>query len=381
LSLFSINHTDPGRIGFLYYQVGHYKTISKIAALEYAGGDISKVKFYCMDNDWDKIDITKEPQTSWDDLLKIRAWQLRDRYKYVALMYSGGWDSHTVLMTYIKNNIPLDEVIIWDRTNYQEDTEISDAYQTAKKLISDHNLKTKLTVYEVPWDHHAKIYKEAGEDYLYLPGCQLCFNQTARIVNHETLDNFLVIKNQHALGSAVFIEAHDKPRVNLWDGRWYHFYIDASMYQYIGKGASEMFYLTPHLPELQLKQAYMAIRYFEYKMSIIPNSNPGLVHEIQSFKHPNLYPEWNQHIGRVCQDNHSSIYGGIKHNPLTPKRTELYKLINHTKEYIDDIYNIYDSGLAKVKALLGPDAEEGEIPAIMSKQYYMRDFKSMEITS
>ena len=231
-----IDHTDPRRIGYCYWQVGDYKTINKFAAIERAGGDISKVKFYWMDDVWHNVDSTVEPSASWADLMKIRAWQLRDRYEYVALLYSGGWDSHTVLMAYINNNIPLDEIVIWDRTSYIDDPELSDSYQTAKQLINDYNLNTKLTVYDVPWDHHAKVYKAAGEDYIYLPGMPFTFNQTGRILHHEVLPNFVEIKNKHKPGSAVFIEAHDKPRVNLWEGRWYHFYIDSAMYSNVGKG-------------------------------------------------------------------------------------------------------------------------------------------------
>ena len=372
--MLNIDHTDPQRIGHTYWSVGDYKTINKIAAIERANGDINQVKFQCMDDTWSTIDNTKEPTTSWNDLLNIRAWQLRDRYSYLALLYSGGWDSHTVLMTYVNNNIPLDEIIIWDRTSYIEDPELDDAYQTAKKIIQDNNLKTKLTVFEIPWGHHANVYKEAGDNYLYLPGCPTQFNQTGRIIHHEALDSFLKIKNQHVPGTAGFIEAHDKPRVNLWEGRWYHFYIDSAMYQYVGKGASEMFYYTPDLPELQLKQAYMSIRYFEHLLDTIPGAGHDLIHQIQSFSHPELYADWNRYMGRVCSANYSAIHGlGKRIAEGSPKRLDTLKLLNYTKGYVDEVYSIYDRGLEKVKDITGIDLLKNSMPGITSKQYYMRD--------
>ena len=106
-----IDHTDTRRIGFCYWQVGNYKTISKIAAIEHAKGDISKVKYYWMDDVWDRVG-TQEPSASWNELLRIRCQQLRDRYNHLALMYSGGWDSHTALMAFVDNNIKLDEIIV-----------------------------------------------------------------------------------------------------------------------------------------------------------------------------------------------------------------------------------------------------------------------------
>ena len=373
--MLNIDHTDPQRIGHTYWSVGDYKTINKIAAFERANGDATQIKFHVMDDAWSKIDTSKEPETSWEDLLKLRAWQLRNRYKHVALMYSGGWDSHTVLMTFVKNRIPLDEIVCWDKTEYHADPELVDSYQTAKRIINEYNLTTKITVYQIPWHHHATIYKEAGEDYIYLPGCQLTFNQTSRIVNYERLTNFIDIKNKHIEGTAVFIEAHDKPRVNLWEGRWYHFYVDSSLYQYVGKGASEMFYCSPDALELQLKQAYMSVRFFENKINSIPGATRDLVHEVQSFKYPHLYEEWNRHIGRVCQDNDIAKFGIGKDESY--RKHELYKLTNYTKEYVDEIYNIYTSGLHKVKEISGYDVIDGKLPTIISKQYYMKDFSKL----
>jgi hypothetical protein len=376
--LLNINHTDPVRVGHSYWQVGEFKTINKIAAIERAGGDISKVKFQCMDDTWSRFDGFAEPTESWEELMKRRAWQLRDKYKHLAILYSGGWDSHTVLMTYINNNIPVDEIIIWDRTSYMEDPEVHDAYNTAKNLIKDNNLKTKLTMFDIPWDHHASIYKQVGENYIYLPGCPLMFNQTSRILHHETIAGFLKIKEQHILGSAVYIEAHDKPRVNLYDNKWYHFYVDLSMMQFLGKGASELFYYTPDMPELQMKQIYMSIRYFENLLNNSPGATPKLVHDVQSLKYPLLYVDWNEHLGRTCQDNDSSRHGLIKlvSADASSKRVDIAKLQNFTKEYVDEVYDIYYRGLKSVHDLTGIDVTKTDLPSILSKQYYVRDFKS-----
>lgn len=373
--MLNINHADPGRIGHTYWSVGDFKTISKVAAIERAGGDISKVKYHCMDDTWDRMDITKEPTTPWADLLRMRCWQLRDKYEHIYLLYSGGWDSHTALMAFVDNNVPLDYIVVYDRTSHIIDHEFDDAIASAKQIIKDHNLKTELVVYDIPWDYHAKIYEQAGEDFIYLPGCQLCFNQTTRIVKHEALDSLLDIKSKHAFGTAVYIEAIDKPRVNLWEGRWYQFFIDAAIYPYIGKGGIEMFYYTPDLPDLQLKQAYMSIRYFEYKINTTPGATRDLVHQIQGNSVTGLYAEWNQAMGRVCGPNASARNGLAKPISIkTPWRSEIQKLLKFNQEYVDNIYEIYRRGLEKAHAVTGVDVLKDDIPAIISKQYYMRDF-------
>ena len=375
--MLNLNHSDPSRIGHTYWQVGDFKTISKVAALERANGDINKVKFYWMDDTWDTVDWTKEPTTSWDDLLRIRGWQLRNKFEHLALFYSGGWDSHTVLMTFVNNKIPLDEIVIWDRRTYVEDVELDDAYQTAKKIINDYKLDTKISIYEIPWDYHAKIYKTVGEDYIYLPGCQLCFNQTTRVVQHETNIGLQDIKKKNSPTSSCYIEAHDKPRVNLWQNKWYQFYLDSAMYVYLGKGGAEMFYFTPDLPELHVKQTYMSMKFFENLMNTYPGATEDLIHRVQSFDEPTLYAEWNRHIGRVCGPNFSAMHGLMKKDILrTPRVKQLLKLVGHTEKWMDDVYDIYAGGLERIKEISHGkiDIFNGHMPNIMSKQYYIKDF-------
>jgi hypothetical protein len=356
--------------------VGDYKTISKVAALERAGGDFSKVKFHMMDDTWDKVDVTKDPTMSWHDLLKFRAWQLRDKYQHVYLLYSGGWDSHTALMAFVDNGVPLDGIVVYDRSSYVHDLEQEDAYKNAEKIIKDHNLNTKLISYDIPWDYHATIYKQAKEDWIYLPGCQLCFNQTSRIVKHEALASLLKIKDQHKFGTAVFVEAVDKPRVNLRDGKWYQFFVDASIYPYVGKGGSELFYFTPDLPELQLKQAHMSIRYFENKINSTPGAGEELVHKVQGNSVTGLFPEWNRAMGRTCSTNQSAIHGLAKslRERKMPGQPEVQHLLSFNQNYVDAVYDIYKAGLEKTKSITGIDLMKNDLPAIISKQYYMRDF-------
>ena len=51
------------------------------------------------------------------DLYRLRAQQLRDKYDYLILWFSGGADSTTILQSFIHNGIHLDEVIVsWPKT-------------------------------------------------------------------------------------------------------------------------------------------------------------------------------------------------------------------------------------------------------------------------
>ncbi len=69
--------------------------------------DESKIQYHYYDSIWDGFDRSLLGTRSLDSLYKERAQQLRDTYDYLILSFSGGWDSRTILNTFIKNNIKL----------------------------------------------------------------------------------------------------------------------------------------------------------------------------------------------------------------------------------------------------------------------------------
>jgi len=281
-------------------------------------------------------------------------------------------------MSFIENKIPLDEIIIWDKRQYHEDAEVGDAHKTAQRLIKEYNLKTKLNAFELPWNYHLNIYKTFGKDWIFLPGCQLSFNQTNRIVKTTILDGFAEIKKKNNKIKVGYVEAHDKPRVNLYQGKWYQFYIDIAMITYIGKGGCEMFYFSPEVPELHVKQTHMSIKYFENLLKTYPGANENLVHQVQSFNELSLYAEWNRHIGRICNQNFSAQHGFMKKNDIlkNPRISTLLKLLNYTEKWQKDVYDTYAGGLDRIREMSHGkiDVFSGDMPGIMSKQYFVKDF-------
>jgi hypothetical protein len=100
---------------YLYYQVGDYKTTNKLLAVEAAGGDISRVHFYFADDEHCRHDWTCEPEESIHALVDQRVRALRDQHQYLALWYSAGYDSHTILDSILRTNTRLDEILVFSR--------------------------------------------------------------------------------------------------------------------------------------------------------------------------------------------------------------------------------------------------------------------------
>ena len=98
---------------FGYYQVGNYRTFSKLEAIEIEQATGETVHWNFNDEVYSCYDWTKEPEpnTSISEFYRRRAQQLRDKYEYLVLMYSGGPDSQVILDTCLGNNIHIDEIV------------------------------------------------------------------------------------------------------------------------------------------------------------------------------------------------------------------------------------------------------------------------------
>lgn len=101
----------PARLG--EYCVGDLRFINKYDALVFATETNQSVAWDFNDAVFSCFDWTVPIPESIDELYKRRAQQIRDKYDYVSLFFSGGVDSTNVLHAFIDNNIQLDEVVMF----------------------------------------------------------------------------------------------------------------------------------------------------------------------------------------------------------------------------------------------------------------------------
>ena len=92
------------------YHVGDRTFYSKLEATMYSSQSGQPIDWRYQHDAFQKYNWTQEPPQSLWDLYTERAYQLREKYDYIMLMYSGGADSNNVLDTFERNNIPIDEI-------------------------------------------------------------------------------------------------------------------------------------------------------------------------------------------------------------------------------------------------------------------------------
>jgi hypothetical protein len=108
--------------------------------------------FYFYEDVFDKVDWTKPPSETLDELYKRRAEYIRDTNEYVMLCYSGGVDSTKVLETFYYNNIHIDEILLvgaFSQDSYlgSDENHNGDIYHNVFPTLNKLSLRnTKITV-------------------------------------------------------------------------------------------------------------------------------------------------------------------------------------------------------------------------------------------
>ena len=111
---------------------------------------------------YQKINTTIEPQTSLREFYRLRAQQIRDKYDWIRLEFSGGSDSTTVLYSFINNGIHIDEVVYRfpahgtqgldpDPKNTKPENTLSEYEYAAKPVLqhlTTHFPQIKITVHD-----------------------------------------------------------------------------------------------------------------------------------------------------------------------------------------------------------------------------------------
>ena len=95
-----------------YYTCDNVEFVSKIQAFMHSLKTNKSVGWIFNDDEFKKYDWTKEPELTLDQLYDARSRDLREKYDYLILSYSGGSDSHNILMSFIRQGLHIDELII-----------------------------------------------------------------------------------------------------------------------------------------------------------------------------------------------------------------------------------------------------------------------------
>ena len=260
---------------FGYYQVGELSTFSKIEALEWSERFNNPIHYRFNDEVYDCYDWTIEPNASLTELYQQRAIQIREKYDHVVLFYSGGADSHNMLMSFVSQDLFVDEICSFgslagdkDKTSFFNREVFETSVPFAQHLIDTNPTykHTKFRFIDLSPLIADLFTRVSIDEFPYLANSTISINNVARQWLREWDPEFIQAMETKRM---CFVWGHDKPRTMHRDGKFGIHFMDIND-NCVGPRVQrlnnpnwndELFYNSPELPELTIKQAHEIMRF------------------------------------------------------------------------------------------------------------------------
>lgn len=261
------------------YYVGTYSRpiYNKLHALELAQKTGSQIRWDFNDSAYNQINWQQEPAVGIDMLYLMRARQLRDRYDHLVLNFSGGSDSTNILYAFLKNNIHIDEIIVrhpesglknvnTNTQNKDSTNQISEfdyAVLPRLKWVADNFPNTKITIHDY---FDSMVNEHIDESWIYAAREFFHPGVIKRYSNLSMRSQLSMYDRGKTVGVIYGI---DKPKLEYHDGKYYAYFLDICPNVVVSEVAdytnitTELFYWTPDLPEIVVKQAHMIRRWLD----------------------------------------------------------------------------------------------------------------------
>jgi len=345
-----------------YYSCGTQLFSSKIEACIHGTKTKVPVKWHFNDEIFDNYPWHIEPSESLDDLYDRRAREIREKYDYIVLAFSGGSDSNNILEAFIRQNLLIDEVVVnvmgqrntlttLDsncRANWNESAEYH--LQTIPRLqyIKNVSPRTKISVIDLSNFVFDFFQSQGDENWLSYTRERL---NVSGLMRHNFL-HFKEIRKQFDKSKKIaMILGIEKPRTIIDGSKFKLLFFDkalniATVQEFIedyDNTSIEYFYWHPDAAPIIAKQAHIIKRWLELTPEFIPHWTAidlneyykkfRLVHEpmLRSL----LYSSWQKEYWQ-SQKSTLDWYSEID--------DWFHKGYKGTKEY-----NIWQAGLTHVK--------------------------------
>lgn len=206
---------------------------------------------------YDKVDWTKEPLESLATLSAQRAFQLRSKYNYIILYFSGGSDSTSVLNTFLRNNIPIDEIVI---NSFSDLSDIRHSGQVAIDYLKFVKYKGKVSIINIDHKIISKITQgDLWTTYDYFSG-------PIHTLNRLKIDFFEknnLIPTSIRPSNIAHLYAEACPLIKVLNNKYYVQFPVALVGGGVFNSTNVQFYISEDFPQLHIKQSHIVAKYYK----------------------------------------------------------------------------------------------------------------------
>lgn len=361
-----------------YYTVGDQDFESKIAAALYAVKVNKPLQWVFNDKIFSSYNWQQEPEESLDELYNKRARQIRNKYDYVIISYSGGADSHNLLMSFVRQNLHVDEIIV-NTTEKANSIVVNDvANKHASNAGAEHELQTVPRLKELaPLIPKTKITILDLSDYVF-SGFEKAKDASWVLEKKEGLNpagvsrfNYIfyneVRKNFDKDKKIALVLGIEKPKVTIKDGDLYLRFTDrtaniitvAEHVKDYTNTTIEFFYWSPECAPMLIKQGHVIRRWLEanphlQKDFLAENVNFGtlrLIHErvLRSVVYTTWDVNWYQ-ADKAVKDWYTEFDSWFTNGYRDTKAFQIWKEgIDFVKESLEPYHQTIDGEIDGLK--------------------------------
>lgn len=301
------------KYNFGHWQVADKKYDNKLQAVIDAVPNGWWPHYNFFEEEFSKFDWTKEPSRSLTELYGERARYIRNKYKFIAIEYSGGADSWNVLYSFVKHGLKVDLVIHRITSESIKGNELDksiensaaesyyQAYPWYKKFLElDPTLKwhTYNTTEEIinGWTSHSLDPLQFNSMHI---------GHMSKIPGIVT-DGYSFVPYQSAILYGI-----DKPNIVLKNNKFYLYFPDHSVTcrafaerERLGLSTTDiMFYHDPLCTELIAKQAHTVINWFRQHPDLLwlleldrpKGADDGVLKSYRNLVISLIYPDYQEY--------------------------------------------------------------------------------------
>ena len=295
------NQIDIPNAELGYYSCNNLYFNSKIQACIYGTTNKQPIKWHFNDDIFDNYPWEIEPTETLDELYDCRAREIREKYDYVMLAFSGGGDSNNVLESFLRQGLLIDEIVtnvmgdynsvtVFDPKvidNWNEAAEFK--FQTLPRLEHVKNVspRTKITILDLSL-YAVKFFSEQ-KDESWLEYTRERLNVSG-LMRHNFI-HFNEVRKQFDKGKKIaMVLGIEKPRTRInREGVMTMFFGDQAvniattqefMFDY-SNAHVENFYWHPTCASMIAKQVHVIKRFLESTPEMIPVWTPSISGDFQ----------------------------------------------------------------------------------------------------
>lgn len=294
-----------------YYICDGIKFSSKIKACIYATQNKKSIEWVFNDLLLNSYPWSIEPEASLDQLYDRRAKQLREKYDYILLAFSGGSDSNNILESFIRQGLHIDEVVHNVMGDYNGIIKLDQNLQQSWNETAEYNFqtiprleyvkkmcpKTKISVIDLS-GFVFQFLNDAGDES-WLDYTRERLNVTG-VLRHNFLHFKEIRKKFDKDKKIALILGVEKPRTYIKDGVFNLLFTDKALniatveefIQEYSNSTVEYFYSHPDCADMICKQAHTVKKWLECNPQWISAWSPTSLEDLfrkHRLMHERLY--------------------------------------------------------------------------------------------